>query len=225
MRALLPGTTRAQLYSWKPSSDFSKPTGVSEYLFDRWRSSPGDYQVVIDKPESVDALVWQYELLRLFCCEFNRLLTCIKAEGICSAECCPKMTATDEWHFLCAAHRKPQDCPAIDYMRHTVDGSVALLLSLRNFPNRTVIPQSNGKIFLSMLRRLYRIFSHLYYHHLEFFERFESQWFFCTKFTVFVRHFSLVPADTLIIPLSAMPTLPEMQSTSPILEEPVTPEQ
>ena len=227
MRALLPGTTRAQLHCWKfeTSPDVTKSTGVSEYLFDRWRASPADTSVVTEKPNSVDPLIWHYELLRLFCCEFNKLLVCIKAEGVCSVETCPKMTATDEWHFLCAAHRKPQDCPAIDYMRHTVDGSVALLLSLRNFPNRTAIPQSNGKIFLSMLRRLYRIFSHLFYHHVEFFERYESEYFFCTKFTAFVRHFSLVPEDTLIIPSSAMPNLPDIQLRSPQLEEPVTPDQ
>ncbi|CAB3978756.1 MOB phocein isoform X2, partial [Paramuricea clavata] len=31
------------------------------------------------------------------------------------------MTATEQWIFLCAAHKTPKECPALDYTRHTLD--------------------------------------------------------------------------------------------------------
>lgn len=37
------------------------------------------------------------------------------------------MKATDEWLYLCAAHKAPKECCAIDYIIHTLDGTAALL--------------------------------------------------------------------------------------------------
>lgn len=39
--------------------------------------------------------------------EFNRVIAEVQYE--CNEDTCPRMSATDEWHFLCAAHRKPMD--------------------------------------------------------------------------------------------------------------------
>jgi hypothetical protein len=36
------------------------------------------------------------------------------------------MVATDT-QFLCAAHKSPQECPAIDYMIHALDNATALI--------------------------------------------------------------------------------------------------
>jgi hypothetical protein len=46
------------------------------------------------------------------------------------------MTATEQWIFLCAAHKNPKECSAIDYTRHTLDGAACLLNSNRYFPSR-----------------------------------------------------------------------------------------
>lgn len=48
------------------------------------------------------------------------------------------MTATDQWIFLCAAHKQPRECSAIDYTRHTLDGAACLLNSNKYFPSRLV---------------------------------------------------------------------------------------
>jgi hypothetical protein len=37
----------------------------------------------------------------------NLLVTQLK--GICTSQTCPKMKATEEWLFVCAAHKKPQE--------------------------------------------------------------------------------------------------------------------
>lgn len=44
--------------------------------------------------------------------------------------------ATEQWIFLCAAHKTPKECPAIDYTRHTLDGAACLLNSNKYFPSR-----------------------------------------------------------------------------------------
>ena len=49
------------------------------------------------------------------------------------------MTATEQWIFLCAAHKTPKECPAIDYTRHTLDGAACLLNSNKYFPSRVSI--------------------------------------------------------------------------------------
>jgi hypothetical protein len=63
------------------------------------------------------------------------------------------MTATEQWIFLCAAHKNPKEvmrnifininflnfllqCPAIDYTRHTLDGAASLLNNNKYFPSR-----------------------------------------------------------------------------------------
>ena len=50
-----------------------------------------------------------------------------------------QMTATEQWIFLCAAHKTPKECPAIDYTRHTLDGAACLLNSNKYFPSRVSI--------------------------------------------------------------------------------------
>ena len=125
--------------------------------------------------------------VKKFVLEFSSILT----DLICSGECeCSEMQATDEWHYLCAAHSKPKDCRALDYMRHTIDGSIALLLSQPSFGKRK---EDSGPI----LRRLYRIYAHLYFHHREFFDKYEVE---CDRFVVFLKSGELVGADCFIIP-------------------------
>lgn len=56
------------------------------------------------------------------------------------------MTATEQWIFLCAAHKTPKECPAIDYTRHTLDGAACLLNSNKYFPSRLVYFSSESWI-------------------------------------------------------------------------------
>jgi hypothetical protein len=42
-----------------------------------------------------------------FCLELNDLAVVLEPE--CTAASCPQMKATDEWLFLCAAHKAPQE--------------------------------------------------------------------------------------------------------------------
>ena len=71
---------------------------------------------------------------RQFCMELNGLAVRLQVE--CQPKTCTQMTATEQWIFLCAAHKTPKECPAIDYTRHTLDGAACLLNSNKYFPSR-----------------------------------------------------------------------------------------
>ena len=138
---------------------------------------------------------------RQFCMELNGLA--VKLQSECHPETCTQMTATDQWIFLCAAHKTPKECPAIDYTRHTLDGAACLLNSNKYFPSRSVflalsqylhwlnklsftrisIKESSVAKLGSVCRRVYRIFSHAYFHHRNLFDEFEVSIDWCTTFT------------------------------------------
>ena len=71
---------------------------------------------------------------RQFCMELNGLA--VKLQLGCQPDTCTQMTATEQWIFLCAAHKTPKECSAIDYTRHTLDGAACLLNSNKYFPSR-----------------------------------------------------------------------------------------
>lgn len=73
-------------------------------------------------------------IYRQFCMELNGLAVELQAE--CLPDTCSQMTSTEQWIFLCAAHKTPKECPAIDYTRHTLDGAACLLNSNKYFPSR-----------------------------------------------------------------------------------------
>eukprot|EP00747_Dinoflagellata_sp_TGD_P164620 gnl/TRDRNA2_/TRDRNA2_184799_c0_seq1.p1 gnl/TRDRNA2_/TRDRNA2_184799_c0~~gnl/TRDRNA2_/TRDRNA2_184799_c0_seq1.p1 ORF type:complete len:236 (-),score=51.03 gnl/TRDRNA2_/TRDRNA2_184799_c0_seq1:18-725(-) len=208
LRRNLPGTPAAEMWKWapRPLSDCSGcPLAVPEHLQDLIREDSSDIERIYEYPtqelKDADELVWQYEHLRQFVIEFNLLLVALGDE--CTPENCPKMTASNEWQYLCAAHRKPQDCAAIDYMTHTIDGSTALLRNAKHFASRREVSASNAKYFQSMARRLYRIFAHVYHHHRQIFDELEAEMHLCARFSHFVMQYRLMSPSMLLVPQDA----------------------
>eukprot|EP00927_Polykrikos_kofoidii_P075153 TRINITY_DN71224_c0_g1_i1.p1 TRINITY_DN71224_c0_g1~~TRINITY_DN71224_c0_g1_i1.p1 ORF type:complete len:252 (+),score=35.08 TRINITY_DN71224_c0_g1_i1:51-806(+) len=203
-RQNLPGTQAAWMWRWSPRSmtESSGPLAYQEHIQDLIRQDATDAERIAELPNGdVDPLVWQYEHFRQFVIELNLVLVVLVDE--CTPETCPKMTASSEWQYLCAAHRKPQDCAAIDYMTHTIDGSTALLTNVKHFGCRSEVPTSNLKFFQSMARRLYRIFAHVYFHHRAVFDRIESELHLCARFSHFVMRFKLMSPSMLLVPQDA----------------------
>ena len=175
-----------------------------------------DVDLILLAPDTQDEGVWKYEHLRQFCMELNGLAVKLQAE--CKPETCTQMTATEQWIFLCAAHKTPKECPAIDYTRHTLDGAACLLNSNKYFPSRVSIKESSVAKLGSVCRRVYRIFSHAYFHHRyqiitayfvgsvniyfrQIFDVFENDSHLCRRFTVFVTKYNLMSKDNLIVPM------------------------
>ncbi len=144
---------------------------VQQYLQQLIREDPSCVDSILRTPDQQDELIWKYEHLRQFCMDLN--LIAVKLQNECTPTTCTQMTATEQWIFLCAAHKNPKECSAIDYTRHTLDGAACLLNSNRYFPSRVNIKDSSVQKLASVCRRVYRIFSHAYFHHREIYNEFE----------------------------------------------------
>ncbi|KAF7988853.1 hypothetical protein HCN44_007163 [Aphidius gifuensis] len=80
--------------------------------------------------------------------------------------------------------------------------AACLLNSNKYFPSRVSIKESSVAKFGSVCRRVYRIFSHAYFHHLTIFDPFEHETYLCRRFTAFVTKYKLMSKDNLIVPIS-----------------------
>ena len=146
-----------------------------------------------------DEASWKYEHLRQFCNELNSLA--VRLIEDCDPKLCKQMTATEQWIFLCAAHRQPKECSAVDYTLHTLHGAASLLNSNKHFPSRVSIKENSVQKLSSIARRIYRIFSHAYFHHRVLFDEFEEKTCLCKRFTCYVTKYDLMTEDNLIVPI------------------------
>ncbi|XP_063790166.1 MOB-like protein phocein isoform X3 [Pseudophryne corroboree] len=200
---------------------------VQQYIQQNIRTDCSNIDKILEPPEGQDEGVWKYEHLRQFCLELNGLA--VKLQTECHPDTCTQMTATEQWIFLCAAHKTPKECPAIDYTRHTLDGAACLLNSNKYFPSRSqdvrfsTLPGCCGSFYEkslgvqpslgvsikessvaklgSVCRRIYRIFSHAYFHHRQIFDEYENETYLCHRFTKFVMKYNLMSKDNLIVPI------------------------
>ncbi|RZC35410.1 Mob1 phocein domain containing protein [Asbolus verrucosus] len=66
---------------------------------------------------------------------------------------------------------------------------------------RVSIKESSVAKLGSVCRRVYRIFSHAYFHHRSIFDEFENETCLCKRFTQFVTKYNLMSKDNLIVPI------------------------
>ncbi|XP_067934110.1 MOB-like protein phocein [Watersipora subatra] len=201
LRRNLPGTKASEWCAW-PSQTFEEMDSivvVQQYIQQLIRTETFDIDLILTPPEGQDEGVWKYEHLRQFCMELNGLAVRLQEE--CKPEECTQMTATEQWIFLCAAHKTPKECPAIDYTRHTLDGAACLLNSSKYFPSRNTIKDTSVQKLGSVCRRVYRIFSHAYFHHRIIFDEFENETALCRRFSTYVLKYALMANENLIVPI------------------------
>ncbi|KAE9551173.1 hypothetical protein FO519_005618 [Halicephalobus sp. NKZ332] len=206
-----PGCKKTEWYSWSSQKfdDLNSLLFIQEWIQQCIKENYKDIDGILKCPKGVEEGVWKYEHLRQFCMDLNTLAVLLQKE--CVAETCPQMTATEQWIFLCATHKNPKECAAIDYTRHTLDSAATLLNSYRYFPSRVHIRESSIAKIGSVCRRVYRIFSHAYFHHRKIFDQFEDQTYLCRRFTMFVIKYSLMAPEHLIVPIlnEPIPTVAE----------------
>eukprot|EP00742_Colponemidia_sp_Colp-10_P002599 GILJ01002775.1.p1 GENE.GILJ01002775.1~~GILJ01002775.1.p1 ORF type:complete len:254 (-),score=33.38 GILJ01002775.1:675-1436(-) len=170
------------------------------------RADSENIAAIVDLPAGVDSLCWQYEHIRQTVADASALV--VKLRAVCTPQDCPKMVATDSWHFLCAAHKEPKECCAIDYCLHTLENTTVLLNNPVAFPCRSSIPHESLFYFPNIVRRLYRIFAHAFFHHREQFDLMESNTHMCERFTYFLMKFGLMQSKLLLIPVEAFSAQP-----------------
>lgn len=73
-----------------------------------------------------------------------------------------------------------------------------------SFTYRISIKDTSVAKLGSVCRRIYRIFSHAYYHHRTLYDKFEERTHLCRRFTVFALRYGLIPKDNLIVPVAGV---------------------
>lgn len=209
------GISGAEFCEWpdEPFEEMDSTVAVQQFIQQSIRKDASRVEEILSAPEGQEEGAWKYEHLRQFCMELNRLA--VKLQKECNPSTCSQMTATEQWIFLCAAHKTPKECPAIDYTRHTLDGAACLLNSNKYFPSRVTIKESSVAKLGSVCRRVYRIFSHAFFHHRPIFDEFESQTHLCRRFTLFVTKYNLMSKDNLIVPIQGCVTSSDPSSQPP----------
>ncbi|KAE9416875.1 hypothetical protein Angca_004314, partial [Angiostrongylus cantonensis] len=180
---------------WPPMSfdDMDSTLNVQQYIQQTIQQSPSDIGMTHWATFARDKERWKI---------YWRPLESLVDQRGCSPETCIQMTATEQWIFLCAAHKNPKECSAIDYTRHTLDGAASLLNSNKYFPSRINIKESSLSKLGSVCRRVYRIFSHAYFHHRQLFDEFENSTHLCKRyFTTYVTKYNLMAQEHLIVPI------------------------
>ena len=89
-------------------------------------------------------------------------------------------------------------------MIHNLDQANSTIQNNKNFNSRVSIPASSTKHLISTVRRLYRLFTHTYFHHKDIFNEFENEMHLCARFTQFTKRFKMLNADLYIIPEEAL---------------------
>lgn len=201
------GITSREFCAWPDDAfeEMDSTVAVQQFIQQTIRKDPAAIDDILNPPDGQEEGSWKYEHLRQFCMELNRLA--VKLQRDCNPDSCSQMTATEQWIFLCAAHKTPKECPAIDYTRHTLDGAACLLNSNKYFPSRVTIKESSVAKLGSVCRRVYRIFSHAFFHHRAIFDEFENHSHLCKRFTVFVTKYNLMSKDNLIVPILGEPVV------------------
>ena len=80
---------------------------VQQYIQQLIRKDFTAIDDILKAPDSQDEGVWKYEHLRQFCMDLN--LITVRLQQECSPSTCSQMTATEQWIFLCAAHKNPKE--------------------------------------------------------------------------------------------------------------------
>jgi hypothetical protein len=204
-RANLPGTRANELFSWdiQPLSDSEGTLSVQEYIQAMCRSDPKDVVRIVRMPENgTDERVWIYEQLRQFLLESNLLVAALAHD--CHEQSCPKMVVA-KWEILCAAHKKPKECSAIDYIIHTLTGFKDLINNKDMFPSRVRIPPESMENLKAVPRRLVRVFAHAFFNHRQVFDQFEQHTFLCSRFVAFAKMFRLLSDKDIMISIDQLP--------------------
>lgn len=77
------------------------------------------------------------------------------------------------------------------------------LFFIAHFYRVSIKEASVGKLG-SVCRRVYRIFSHAYFHHRSVFDEFENETYLCHRFTHFVTKYTLMSKENLIVPIDGV---------------------
>ncbi|KAL6881073.1 Mob1/phocein [Trichoderma novae-zelandiae] len=220
-RRIHPGTKAADMAAGPPLvplSELDSPFQLQEHLAAlHYHSTASGTQPLTrasalqlaQPPHGIDRTLWLYELCRFLISQCNSLIVGFLFDTPpCSASTCPEMRAS-EWQFLCAVHKEPKSCCAIDYCCHTLDWAANVVSDQKIFPSRFVVVNDihsknvGVKSLVNVFRRLHRIFAHAWFQHRSVFWAVEGQTGLYVFFKTVCDLYDLLPAENYKLPPEA----------------------
>jgi predicted transcriptional regulator len=112
------------------------------------------------------------------------------------------MTAGKDWQFLYTIHGKDtKNCCTIDYISHNVNSTITLLLIPSFHPDRFEINEHPAKAFPKMIKYLYRILAHIFFHHSNLFNSLDEKFKISERLTLYCKKFKIMESKDFIIKL------------------------
>ncbi len=104
-----PGTSAHDWWCWSEQEldEMESTLAVQQFIQQLIKKNPSAVDTILLPPEQQDENIWKYEQVRQFCLELN--LITVRLQQECNATTCTQMTATEQWIFLCAAHKNPKE--------------------------------------------------------------------------------------------------------------------
>lgn len=165
-------------------------------------SSKYDLKGAVKLPEGEDENEWMAN--NLF--DFHKQICMLygTVSEYCTIETCPKMTASKKYEYWWSYghERRPVELCASDYIHHLLDWVQEQLDSEQVFPSTPDVkfPTDFRETCKTIARRLFRVYAHIYHHHLAVVRLLKEEAHMNTSlkhFIYFVQEFNLVEDEKL----------------------------
>ncbi|OBA26876.1 hypothetical protein HANVADRAFT_52667 [Hanseniaspora valbyensis NRRL Y-1626] len=129
----------------------------------------------------------------------NMLYGCVTE--FCSYDTCPKMIATNEYEYLWNINGVPKSVSAPDYVKYLMQWCQKIFDNEKIFPTDSNVPFPSNfeKNYIKpMLKRLFRVYAHIYCHHFNEIYEMNLQVLLNTSFRhfcCFTKYFKLLSND------------------------------
>lgn len=166
-----------------------------DYLLNHIDSSKYDIRYLVRLPINEDVREWIAFNIFNFHRQISMLYGTI-AEN-CTAETCPKMTAGKHEFLWSSSKRQPVDLCAAQHIHHLLDWVQEQLDDQTVFPteSKNQFPDDYLDTCKLILKRLFRVYAHVYHHHMEQVRSLREDGHLNSSlkhFTYFVREFNLM---------------------------------
>jgi hypothetical protein len=104
------------------------------------------------------------------------------------------MIAGQDLEYKCMNHGNIKNlifC-AIDYCLHTLETTMPFLTNPAYFSDRGNIRDRSALTFPQMVRYLYRMLAHIYYHHKKLFDSLEYRYRIGERLTLYCKKFNII---------------------------------
>jgi hypothetical protein len=136
---------------------------------------------------------YNYEWTRAFHTLFSQIV--IELGDVCYPKSSLRMTSGKVWEYKCMNHGNIKNnftCCAIYYCIHPLDTTMHLLTNSAYFSDRENTRDRSTQKFPPMVRYLYRMVAHIYYHDRKLFDSLEYRYRIVERLTLYCKNSNII---------------------------------